>query len=51
MAEYIERELAIEIVKSGGYWESEDREVAVACLKQTPAADVVEVVRSSVGLG
>ena len=42
---YISREKAIEIVKSGGYWEKEDMEVAVACIEQTPTADVVEVVR------
>lgn len=45
MAEYIDREKAIEIIKSGGYWEREDMEVAIACIEQTPAADVVEVVR------
>ena len=43
MAEYIKRETAIEIVKSGGYWEKEDMEVAVACIEQTPSADAVEV--------
>ncbi len=42
---YISREKAIEIIKSGGYWEREDMEVAIACIEQTPAADVVEVVR------
>lgn len=42
---YISREKAIEIVKSGGYWEREDMEVAVACIEQTPTAEVVEVVR------
>lgn len=42
---YISREKAIEIIKSGGYWEREDMEVAVACIEQTPATDVVEVVR------
>jgi hypothetical protein len=42
---YISREKAIEIVKSGGYWEREDMEVAVACIEQTPTADFVEVVR------
>ncbi len=40
---YINRETAIKIVKSGGYWEIEDMEVAVACIEQTPTADVVEV--------
>ena len=45
MAEYIDREKAIEIIKSGGYWEREDMEVAIACIEQTPSADVVEVVR------
>lgn len=43
MAEYIDREKAIEIIKSGGYWEREDMEVAIAYIEQTPAADVVEV--------
>ena len=42
---YISREKAIEIVKSGGYWKKEDMGVAVACIEQTPTADVVEVVR------
>ena len=45
MAEYIDREKAIEIIKSGGYWEREDMEVAIACIEQTPTADVVDVVR------
>ena len=40
---YVEKEKAIEIVKSGGYWEYEDMEVAVACIEQTPTAEVVEV--------
>lgn len=42
---YISREKAIEIVKSGGYWEKEDMEVAVACIEQTPTADVENVIR------
>lgn len=45
MTEYIDREKAIEIIKSGGYWEREDMEVAIACIEQTPTADVVDVVR------
>lgn len=45
MAEYIDREKAIEIIKSGGYWEREDMEVAIACIEQTPTADAVDVVR------
>ena len=32
-------------LKAGGYWEREDMQVAIACIEQTPAADVVEVVR------
>ena len=43
VVEYISRENAIEIVKSGGYWEREDMEVAVTCIEQTPTADVKEV--------
>ena len=45
MTEYIDREKDIEIIKSGGYWEREDMEVAIACIEQTPTADVVDVVR------
>lgn len=45
MNEYVNRKTAIEIVKSGGYWEQEDMEVAIACIEQTPTADVVEVVK------
>ena len=40
---YISRKKAIEIVKSGGYWEQEDMEVAIACIEQTPTEDVAEV--------
>ena len=41
--EYIERAAAISIIKTAGFWEEEDREVAITCANQTPAADVVEV--------
>lgn len=43
MKEYIERAAAIGIIKTGGFWEEEDKEVAITCVEQTPAADVVEV--------
>lgn len=44
MAEYIEREEISSIIKTGGFWEEEDREVALTCVDQTPAADVAPVV-------
>ena len=43
MKEYIERAAAIGIIKTGGFWEEEDKEVAITCVEQTPAADVAEV--------
>lgn len=43
MKEYIKRDDAIKIIGTAGFWEEEDREVAITCLEQTHAADVVEV--------
>lgn len=43
MKEYIERASAIGIIKTGGFWEEEDKEVAITCVEQTPAADVAPV--------
>lgn len=43
MAEYIDRAEVISIIKTGGFWEEEDREVAITCVEQTPAAEVAEV--------
>ena len=40
MAEYIDREAAISILNTAGFWDNEDREVAIACVEQTTAADV-----------
>lgn len=37
----IARETLIEILKTGGYWEIEDLEVAIACVEQTPPIDPV----------
>ena len=42
MKEYIKRDDAIKIIGTAGFWEEEDREVAITCLEQTHAADVVE---------
>lgn len=43
MTEYIEREVVISIINTAGFWEKEDREVAIACVEQTKAADVAPV--------
>lgn len=43
MAEYIDREAVISIINTAGFWEVEDREVAITCVEQTKAADVAEV--------
>lgn len=43
MAEYIDREAAISILNTAGFWDNEDREVAIACVEQTTAADVAPV--------
>ena len=43
MKEYIERTAVISIIKTAGFWEKEDKEVAITCVEQTPAADVAPV--------
>lgn len=44
MSEYIEREAVSNIIKTAGFWESEeDREVALICIEQAPVADVAPV--------
>lgn len=45
MADLIDRATLIKILKTGGYWEKEDLEVAIACVEQTPTVDAVPVVR------
>lgn len=43
MAEYIDREFVISIINTAGFWEEEDREVAITCVEQAKDADVVPV--------
>ena len=43
MKEYVEKAAVISIIKTAGFWEKEDSEVAITCVNQTPAADVAEV--------
>lgn len=44
MKEYIEREAVSNIIKTAGFWESEeDREVALICIEQAPVADIAPV--------
>lgn len=43
MAEYIDRGLVINIINKVGFWEEEDREVAINCVKYAKAADVAPV--------
>ena len=45
MAEYIDRKAVVDIIQTAGFWETEDMEVAITCVEQTPTADVVPVVR------
>ena len=45
MKEYVEKAAVISIIKTAGFWEKEDSEVAITCVNQTPAAEVVEVRR------
>lgn len=40
MAEYIDKKAVISIINTAGFWEEEDREVAITCVEQTKAADV-----------
>ena len=43
MAEYIDKKAVISIINTAGFWEEEDREVAITCVEQTKAADVAPV--------
>ena len=43
MAEYIDKKVVISIINTAGFWEEEDREVAITCVEQTKAADVAPV--------
>lgn len=43
MDEYIDREEVISIINTAGFWEEEDREVAITCVKYAEAADVAPV--------
>lgn len=43
MAEYIDRGFVISIINAAGFWEEEDREVAITCVKYAEAADVAPV--------
>lgn len=47
MAEYIARKDVIDIIRSAGFWEREDMEVAITCVEQTQDADVAPVVHGS----
>lgn len=43
MKEYVEKAAVISIIKTAGFWEKEDSEVAITCVEQTKSADVGEV--------
>lgn len=45
MAEYIDKKAVISIINTAGFWEEEDREVAITCVEQTKAAGVAPVKR------
>ena len=45
MAEYIDRKTVVDIIRTADFWETEDMEVAITCVEQTPTADVLDVVR------
>lgn len=45
MAEYIDRKTVVDIIQTAGFWETEDMEVAITCVEQTPTVDAVPVVR------
>lgn len=43
MAEYIDRKTVVDIIQTAGFWETEDMEVAITCVEQTPTVDAVPV--------